>query len=142
MRVPKNFQQSVDDPSWLDWNVRIVGGDEPIVFRFATIQFGEFDGGMHWIEQEFTLLSRASDNGFGLDIYRRAPQPEDIAKHHWLVFLTQEKFLKVIARAELDFNARLEKWSPKKPATIMARWFAEVFGFCDTTGRRRYSVTK
>lgn len=107
MRVPKNFEQSSDDPNWFNWNVRIVGEGESIVFRFAAIQFGEWDGGAEWIEQEFTHLSGAADNGYGVDIYLRTPQSEDFAKDHWLVFLTDEKFLKVIARTEIDWNSLL-----------------------------------
>ncbi len=107
MRIPKNFEQSPDDPNWFNWNVRIVGEGESIEFRFAAIQFGELDGGIEWIEQEFTRLSRAADNGYAVDIYLRTPQPEDFAKDHWLFFLTDETFLKVIARAEIDWNSLL-----------------------------------
>lgn len=107
MRIPKNFERSPDKPNWFNWNVRIVGEGESVVFPFAAIQFGDLDIGIKWIEQEFTRLSRASENGYGVDIYVRTPQPEDVAKDHWLFLLTEEKFLKVIARAEIDWISLL-----------------------------------
>ena len=107
VRIPDNFEQSTDDPSWLNWNVKIAGEDGPIVARFAAIQFGDLNGGVEWIERAFTPLSRAAQNGFGVDIYLRTPQAEDAAEDHWLILLSEEKFLKVIARAEIDWNSLL-----------------------------------
>ena len=107
MLIPQNFEQSPDDPSWINWNVKIIGEKESVVFPFAAIQFGSLDVGMNWIEDEFTLVSPSSENGFEVDIYLRAPQPEDTAKDHWLFLVAEGKFLKVIARTEIDWNSLL-----------------------------------
>ena len=107
MRIPENFEQAPDDTRWLNWNVRIVGEDGPIVARYAAIQFGELNTGIEWIEREFIPVSRAAENGYGVDIYLRAPQPEDAAHDYWVFYLSEKKFLKVIARTEIDWNSLL-----------------------------------
>ena len=108
MRVPKNFEQSQSDPKWINWNVQIPGENGDLhVARFASIQFGEIDTDMSWISSEFDLVSRAADNGYDVDVYLSKSTSEDFGTDRWLILLRENQFLKVIARADIDWASLL-----------------------------------